>query len=154
MAAGPDALTGATRIDVIANPATPAFAVTRTIEGNEIGIGPTASIALAVAPISGDLYVFSRTYGNPAFVSVFPDGATGNVDPARTIVGSSADLPQSAFAVNVLAVDDAGFLYVTSVAGTIFVYGPGASGNAAPVRQITDASASSHLFAAGIALRL
>ncbi len=154
IAAGPDALTGAMRIDVISNPATASFTVARTIEGNEMGIGPGASIALAVAPISGDLYVFSRSLGNPAFVNVFTDGANGNVAPSRTIVGSSADLPQSAFAVNVLAVDDAGFLYVSSVAGTIFVYGPGATGNAVPVRQITDSSAASHKFAAGIALRL
>ena len=154
IAAGTDALTGATRIDVISNPSTASFAVVRTIEGSQTGIGPNASVALAVAPISGDLYVFSRIYGNPAFVNVFTDGQSGNVEPSRTIVGSSADLPQSAFAVNVLAVDDAGYLYVSSVAGTIFIYGPGATGNAVPVRQITDSTATSHTYAAGIALRL
>jgi hypothetical protein len=87
-------------------------------------------------------------------ITVFGDGASGNPEPIRTLFGSSANLPLSAFALNVLAVDDAGFLYVTSVSGTIFVYGPTASGDAVPARQITDSSTASHTFAAGIALRL
>jgi hypothetical protein len=152
--AGPDAITGTVRFDVISNPALASFAVVRTIEGSENGIGPTATIALAVAPATGELYVFSRALNAPAAISVFSDGAQGNAEPTRTLVGSNANLPLSAFAVNVIAVDDAGYLYVSSVAGTIFVYGPGATGDAVPVRQITDAGAASHTFAAGIALRL
>jgi hypothetical protein len=152
--AGRDSATGAARVDVISKPSAPAPEMVRSIEGSHTTLAAADSMAIAIAPVTGDLYVFERAPGKPAVISVFAAGARGNAGPIRTILGSMAKLPPSAFAVNVIAVDDSGYLYVTSTGGTIYVYGPTAAGAAAPVREITDPAAASAFTAPGIGLRL
>jgi hypothetical protein len=75
---------------------------------------------------------------NGTAVKVFPLAASGNVAPTRTIAGTNTGIHN----ITGIALDAQGELYVAdggagTVAGSIFVFKSGATGNVAPIRTIT-----------------
>jgi hypothetical protein len=95
-------------------------------------------VALAVDP-SGQLFVADDSHE----ILVFSSTADGAATPTRTISGALTTLTSTAD----IAVDSSGAIYVaavavttTSVAGKILVFAPGASGNVAPQRVITNSN--------------
>ena len=91
------------------------------------GLSGLISSNNVVADSADNLYVVNE--GNGAYgIGVFGSTATGNVAPTRTFGGFA----------NGLAIDSAGNVYGTD-AGVIKIYGPAASGNDAPIREITGA---------------
>lgn len=85
---------------------------------------------------SGNVYVADENYGSDR-VDVYAAGAHGNVAPIQAITGPKTGLDR----VCGLAVDAAHNTYVTSEygegPGSVTVYAPGATGNAAPIQTIT-----------------
>ena len=101
---------------------------------------------IAVDP-SSNVYVTGGSYGvGPQTVLIFGPKATGNVAPDATIAGSNTTL----YFIRGIATDTEGNLYVASLAQntsgiggplsgvpSILEFGPGATGNVAPIRTIT-----------------
>ena len=127
--------------------ATGNVAPTRRITGaSETGGGlSTVIVADAVAADTADnLYVVNQ--GGPGLmpIVVFGPTATGNVAPTRTLGGALTTIS----GVSGLTTDSAGNLYLActtstfagakvTYAGSILVFGPGATGDVAPIRTIT-----------------
>lgn len=118
---------------------------------NAITVNLTIGTQVIQAPLSTrrtNLYVANSNSppgtGAPAGngnIAVFQFGAAGAASPIRTIAGNNTGL----FFPVVPLVDAAGFLYVlddgTGSNPVILVFAPGANGNVAPVRQITNIAA-------------
>lgn len=95
---------------------------------------------------SGKLYVASVIPGvsggnDVPTIAIFASGATGAATPARTIAGGSTGL----YIPTGIAVDASGNLYVSNLdtattvnSGVITEFGSSATGNAAPLRAITN----------------
>lgn len=137
---------------VYAAGSTGAAAPVRTILTGQPTADPVGAIAV---DNSGDLYVADNLKGT---VNIFAPSADGPSTPTRTI-----QLSASTFrGVNSLAVDGSGDLYLLgyvegNVAGLdnpteVFVYGPGASGSATPVRTIVGSNAEFGLNTENIAV--
>jgi len=97
---------------------------------------PTSSYASGALAVTGDSAgnIYTGTYSaTTAGVDVYAPGA---VTPSRTITvaTAAANAPQ----ISTLGVDSVGNLYV-AISGTIVVYGPGATGSAAPIRTLAGA---------------
>ena len=172
---GIDALSKAGRIDVFSNPASGSLKLLRSIVGPATGLATASanrtsyyfSVAFSVAtdPVSGDIYVYSHDLGAATAPKIlqFPVGANGNAAPLRTLSGPRTNLPTGqlgAFAVDVLALDDKGNLYVTSPGSgnpnpglLVSVFDRRASGNATPVRTFWDPTASVGTVGVGSAVR-
>jgi hypothetical protein len=86
-------------------------------------------------------------------VTVYPPGAKGRVEPARSIVISEEGPPPRELArftrPRGMAVDRRGSVYVGFEASRIAVYAPGADGAVAPARQLT--MAGTHAFPLALA---
>lgn len=120
---------------------------TRIISGSSTGLNSPFGLAF---DRFGDLYVTNPPSNS---ITVFAPAANGNATPLRTISGSSTLLS----APTGIAVDSAGYVYVGNENQTvqnapILVFGPGASGNVAPVQSIT-VNASRFTEPSGIAIR-
>ncbi len=121
----------------------------RTLMGRATEFAGPQGIAIGRADT---LYVLSRQLTR---ITVYPPEADGPIAPVRTIEGPAAELPPgSRFFPSdlglprMLAIDAAGYLYLSDPAqasglnaygpdlGVIRVYRPGAAGNEAPVRRI------------------
>jgi hypothetical protein len=105
----------------------------RIITGNNTELTDPAGIA--VVPSLGKIYVTSgMREPKRAAILIFPIGANGNVKPMARIEGPKTGLDT----VLGVAVDAAGFIYASNVAGGGFitVYKPGSSGNVAPIQTI------------------
>jgi hypothetical protein len=107
----------------------------RVISGASTGLNAPIAIAF---DSSSNAYV-ANAQGNS--VTVYSPGTTGNKPPVRVISGSATgiSLPQG------LAFDVAGNLYVTNlqisgVPGTLNIFSPGASGNPAPIAELSGGS--------------
>ena len=89
-------------------------------------------------PLTGRQALAVATFGLAPGVVVYATGASGDVVPIRTIAGTNTALRNAAG----IARDAAGNLYVTNpppdprAGGSVTVYAPEASGNAAPIRTI------------------
>lgn len=96
----------------------------------------SSTLALAVAPARAELVVGSAfPMQGAGLVSVFADGASGDVAPLRTIVGGSANPLWSAHFIEYEPAEDV--LYVADFSGkAIRVYDAHASGDAAPLRTM------------------
>lgn len=101
----------------------------------------TLIVANSVAADSSDnLYISNVGAAGLMPIAVFGPTATGNVAPIRVIGGPLTTIG----AVGGLATDSAGNLYVSNntlvgntIVGRILVFGPTATGNIAPIRQIS-----------------
>lgn len=96
---------------------------------------------------SGNLYVANEGAPGLMPIVVFGPTATGNVAPLRSIGGALTTIA----GITGMTADAAGNLYVASetavftgnspvYTGSILVFGPGATGNVAPIRTISGAS--------------
>lgn len=111
---------------------------TRTIVGTSTGLAVIQGITVDTA---GQIYVSSWTSNGSASnsISVFANGATGNVAPIRTISGGATGLTSPAG----LAVDSAGTIYVadayssSSIPGHVSAFTSTQSGNVTPARSFT-----------------
>jgi len=104
-----------------------------------LGSLPSSQPQSMAVDSSGLLYIASSTG-----ITVYSATATGTATPLRSILGSSTQLT----AVECIAVDASGNIYVTNQAtgtttipGMIFVFSATATGNVAPTRSITYATA-------------
>ncbi len=84
--------------------------------------------------------VYAVNLSGPVFVAVFAPRASGDAAPIRQLGGMATRLSDPL----AIALDARGYLYVanqTEGVGTasILVFAPDATGNAAPVRRITEA---------------
>lgn len=95
----------------------PVRTVTGGIDG-PIGIDTDAA---------GNLYIASQ---NNASIVVHAAGASGNSGTLRTISGPATGLGN----VRDVALDANGFIWSVDTAGTVAVFGPGQTGNVAPVK--------------------
>jgi sugar lactone lactonase YvrE len=108
-----------------------------TIAGDATGLKEPNAVAVDKG---GNIYVIDQG-GRPVEqkVLVYAKGASGNVAPIATIVGSNTGL----FGPSGIAVDEARRIYVAnrghfrSGPNSITVYAPGANGNASPIATIT-----------------
>jgi hypothetical protein len=87
---------------------------------------------------TGDLYVGFISGETAGSISIFPSTASGTVPPqVRQITGPLTQIDD----LTGLAVDSAGYIYAANFSlnftGSILVFAPDATGNAAPVRVIT-----------------
>lgn len=102
----------------------------RTISGANTGLAAPSAIAFGRA---GNLYVADRA---GKCVLVFAPGASGNAVPIRIISGENTLI----YGPSAIAFDSSGNIYLANSTvlptGSITVYAPGASGNAAPIRSI------------------
>lgn len=143
-----DRATNTPRVEIYAGAASAAPALVQTIAGSATTLlAGAAEIAVATDPSTGEIYVYTAGPSVATQVAVFASNASGNVAPERVLTVPKATEedpfdPSLSSENNLLAVDDRGQLYVgypnTAVAR---VYARGASGNAAPIRTITNASA-------------
>ena len=137
---------GPPRIELFANPASTSPQLLQTITGPATLI-PAAAVEFGAAtdPATGDIYVYAAGPSVGPRVLVFASSASGNVAPKRVLTVPDATgwgNGQNGAGSNVLAVDDRGQLYVGLRTNVVaLVYAAGASGSAAPLRAITDASA-------------
>jgi hypothetical protein len=138
---------GPPRIELYANPASTSPQLLQTITGPATLL-PAAAVDFGAAtdPATGDIYVYAAGPAVGPRVLVFASNASGNVAPKRVLTVPDATgwgNGQSGGGSNVLAVDDRGQLYLGLRTNLVVqVYAAGAAGSAAPVRAITDASAS------------
>ena len=122
------------------------YQLIRTIVGGNTRLYPVGLTLDA----SGKLYVvnFDEDGSGPGWVTVYPAGADGDVKPIQKIQGHRTGLEAPNGGI---AVDGGGNLYVTDIAAPpaqgVFVFAPGANGDAKPIRtiagpktQLTDAS--------------
>ena len=138
---------GPPRIELYANPASTSPQLLQTITGPATLLPAAPSeFGAATDPANGDIYVYAAGPSVGPRVLVFASNASGNVAPKRVLTvpdATGSGNGQSGIGSNVLAVDDRGQLYLGLRANVVVqVYAAGASGNAAPVRAITDASAT------------
>lgn len=94
---------------------------------------PTTFYASGLAVDAQDTLYVASTFS--ASIDVYPKGSS---TPSRSIFGPNAHL-DSVFGTS-LAADPAGFIYASSVNGTL-VFGPTANGNVAPIRILNDGGA-------------
>jgi len=137
---------GPPRIELYAKPASTPPQLLQTITGPATLLPDAAAeFGAATDPATGDIYVYAAGPSVGPRVLVFASNASGNVAPKRVLTVPDATgwgNGQSGGGSNVLAVDDRGQLYLGLRTNVIVqVYAAGASGNAAPLRAITDASA-------------
>jgi 6-phosphogluconolactonase (cycloisomerase 2 family) len=100
----------------------------RRITGSLTGLASPEQIA---TDRSGNLYVANSS----GSITVYPQTATGNVAPLRTIAGAATGLGGGVFGV---AVDAAGDVYASNhYRNSITEYAPGANGNVAPITTLT-----------------
>lgn len=131
---------GGGSVTVYAAGATGSVAPIRTISGSNTGL--TQPWGLALDP-SGNIYVANQNYGSGSYsITVYAAGANGNVAPIQTISGSATLLncprglaldgssPPDIYVANSDCFSS-GYNYA------ITVYAGGASGNVAPVQNIT-----------------
>lgn len=107
------------------------MAPTRTIAGQNTGLGTLWGIALN--PVNGDVYVANLTNSGLGTVMIYPSGANGDVEPIGTIGGASTglDIPAG------LTLDANGNIYVPNEGhDSVTVYAAGTVGNTAPARTI------------------
>ncbi len=107
----------------------------RVISGAATGLNAPVAVAF---DSSNNIYV-ANSQGNS--VTVYAPSSSGNQPPTRVISGSATGivLPQG------IAFDTSGNLYVTNlqglgVPGTLNVFGPNASGNPAPIAELSGSS--------------
>jgi hypothetical protein len=137
---------GPPRIELYANPASTSPQLLQTITGPATLV-PAGAVEFGAAtdPATGDIYVYAAGPSAGPRVLVFASNASGNVAPKRVLNVPDATgwgNGQRGAGSNVLAVDDRGQLYLGLRMNVVVeVYAAGASGNAGPVRAITDASA-------------
>ena len=134
------------RVELYTNASSAAPQLAQTITGAATLL-PAAAVEFGATtdPANGDIYVYAAGPSVAPQVSVYASNANGNVAPRRVLTVPNATGapggPRGA-STNVLAVDDRGQLYLALRNNAIVqIYAAGASGNAAPVRTITDASA-------------
>ena len=128
---------GGNSITVYAASATGNAMPMATIAGSNTGLSNPFGIAFDAA---GQLYIANCGClgGGVASITIYAAGATGNATPMATIAGSNTGLTSPAG----IAVDAAGRLYVTNLAGngisvnSITVYAASATGNATPTATI------------------
>jgi hypothetical protein len=136
---------GPPRIELYAKPASTSPQLLQTITGPATLLPAAAEFGAATDPATGDIYVYTAGPSVGPHVFVFASNASGNVAPKRVLTvpdATGSGNGQRGIGSNVLAVDDRGQLYLGLRTNLIVqVYAAGASGNAAPVRAITDASA-------------
>ena len=138
---------GPPRIELYANPASMPPQLVQTISGPATLV-PAGAVEFGAAtdPANGDIYVYAAGPSAGPRVLVFASNASGNVAPKRVLNVPDATgwgNGQPGAGSNVLAVDDRGQLYLGLRSNVVVqVYAAGASGNAAPVRAITDASSA------------
>jgi hypothetical protein len=103
-----------------------------TIAGENTGLtGGVSSVAL---DSSARIYATGLAASNTE-ITVYDRGATGDVAPIATIVGTNTELDQP----TAIGVDGAGKIYVANYDGpqsSVTVYAPGANGNVAPIAKI------------------
>jgi len=111
----------------------------RMISGSNTGFHGLFGVA---TDASGNVYVLDtlEVPGVSASSSIyeFPPSANGNVAPMRTIAGSNTGMDNTF--TSYLQVDSTGTIYVTGDRGNtpyVAAFGPGASGNVAPVTTFT-----------------
>jgi hypothetical protein len=128
-------------VEIFASGANGDVAPTGIIRGEKTELSNSSGIAL---DSSGNLYVANYAgvgYKDRGAVTVYAAGSAGNIAPTRTISGSNTGLYQP----ETVALDTGGDIYVPngfgapSDAGSVTVYAPTASGNAAPIRTIQGA---------------
>ena len=110
------------------------------IHGSRTALSDPSDIAVDAA---GNMYV-ANIGGNPSLssVTIYAAGATGNVAPRQIIAGSNTRL----FSPSGIALDPVnGDIYVANgfygtSAGIVTIYGPGSTGNVAPIAAIAGAS--------------
>jgi len=81
---------------------------------------------------SGYLYVANIPGANPASITVFAPGVSGDLAPARTLAGAETMITQPLG----VALDSAKRLYVADGADNVLVFAAGANGNIAPTAVI------------------
>jgi sugar lactone lactonase YvrE len=109
-------------------------------------VAPTATRLFAgAAGIALDaadrLYVASSTASGPAHIDIYKLEASGTFTRTDTIAGPNTGLSTPSGAI---AVDAAGWLYVSAWYGAILNYAPGATGNATPAAIIRGPSTGLH----------
>jgi sugar lactone lactonase YvrE len=100
-----------------------------TVQGGATLLSAPVGIAFDA---TGDLFVVnSQTDGSGQYdLLEFGPNPTGNQGPINRIVGAATLLNQPQY----VTVDNAGNVYVTNIASNLInIYGPGASGNVAPI---------------------
>ncbi|MFY9663082.1 MAG: hypothetical protein WAL67_00630 [Candidatus Cybelea sp.] len=125
-------------VEIFASGANGNVAPTGIIRGKKTELSDSSGVALDA---SGNLYVANYAgvgYNDRGTVTAYTAGSVGNVAPARTISGSNTGLYQP----EGVAFDTGSNIYVPngfggpSNAGSVTVYAPTASRNAAPIRTI------------------
>jgi hypothetical protein len=134
-------------INIFAANATGNAAPIRQITGSLTQIDGATSLAV---DSSGNIYV-ANTNGNN--ILVFSSSATGSVAPARIIAGATTDMDIPLG----IAVDGAGNVFTTSyhipcTCTLILEFAPGANGNVAPTRMLTNLYQCCGTEARGIAV--
>ena len=118
-------------VEVFAPGACGNVAPIRTIAGSNTTLGLVDGLGVDA---TGTLYVDNFEAGS---IAVFAPGANGNVAPIRTIAGSNTGLSSP----DDIVVGFKGELYVSNGFGSgvnsVTVFAPGASGNVAPIQDIT-----------------
>ncbi len=134
-----------------------------TISGSPNGIDGLSDPQAIVASPDGTIFVANATsgYKSHGTITVYAPGATGEVQPIRTISGTN-DSDQTGLDDPIaLAIDSAQNLYVLNSglhnngAGSIRVYSPTANGNVSPIRTIAnDASGPKTHFQSPVGMAL
>jgi hypothetical protein len=123
---------------------------TNVIAGANTGLISTAAVAVDSGQ---NIYAGGFTSDAKNAIEVFSAGSNGNVAPSATIVGADTGLNS----VRATTLDADGDLYLANDGGgptdqgSITVYSPGASGDAAPINTITSGFTGIS-FATGIAM--
>jgi hypothetical protein len=139
------------RVELYTKAASPTPQLVQTISGAATLL-PAAAVEFGATtdPATGDIYVYAAGPSVAPQVLVYTSNANGNGAPKRVLTvpnATGASFGGRGASTNVLAVDDRGQLYLALRNNVIVqVYAAGASGNAPPVRTITDASAPTDSF--------
>ncbi len=118
----------------------------RSLVGARTGLLPgstnmfdSETLSIAVNPVTGELFVFSSS--TKSEVSVFSRWASGDVPPERVILGPLTKIVGTGvLGTNKIAVAGDGRLFVAQPNDTVLVFASNASGNVAPLTEITDRS--------------
>ncbi len=142
--------TSGNAIEVFQGGATGSSQPLRVIAGPDTDLGTCASyqtcehVSVASSPSTGRIYVAVST-PSTTHISVFAPDANGNAMPRRTIEGSATSLTGNVV-TGIAESQKTGDVFVmvkaTQFGGpaAVEVFGPHASGNAAPLRRFTDRS--------------